>query len=299
MQLEKRKFGKTDMQVTPLGLGGAEIGITDMPEADALKLLNEVLDAGINVIDTASSYNTSEERIGKAVAGRRDEFYLFTKCGEGQKVGLDYPDWDPRAVRPSIERSLKRMKVDYVDLVQIHSCSEAILMQGGLIEELQKARDAGLTRYIGYSGDSTDALYAVKTGVFDTLQTSLNIADQESIELVLAEARKREMGVIAKRPVANVVWKRPEGSVNRPDVYQERLDKLDYDFIKQDPEAAIGTALRFTLAHADIAIVGTTSIDHLRDNLKDAARGPLEEKLVKQIRERWSALREPAWAGKT
>ncbi|MFS0726759.1 aldo/keto reductase [Paenibacillus sp. 1P07SE] len=299
MKLEKRKFGRTDMEVTALGFGAAEIGITDLPEQEAIRLLQEVLDTGINVVDTASTYNNSEELIGKAISDRRDSYYLFTKCGEAQSVGLDYPDWDPRAVRPSIERSLKRMKTDYVDLVQIHSCSEAILRQGGLIEELQKARAAGLTRYIGYSGDSTDALYAVETGVFDTLQTSINIADQEALDLFLSEARQRELGIIAKRPVANVVWKRPQDAVNRPDEYEKRLDKLDFGFIGEDPKAAIGTALRFTLAHADIAIVGTTNMEHLRDNLQDAGKGPLEREQLERIRARWQERREPAWAGKT
>lgn len=297
--MEKRRLGNTDMRITPVGFGAAEIGITGMEEGDAMRLVNELLDAGINIIDTASSYQTSEERIGRAVAKRRDEYYLFTKCGESESVGFEWPDWDPRAVRPSIERSLKRLGTDYVDLVQIHSCSEAILRQGGLIEELQKARDAGLTRYIGYSGDSTDALYAVQTGVFDTLQTSINIADQEAIELVLGEARERDMGIIAKRPVANVVWKRPKDAINRPEEYENRLNKLEYDFIKQDPTGAVGIALRFTLSQADVAIVGTTDYGHLRQNIEEAAKGPLDDETVRMILDRWKQVREPAWAGQT
>ena len=71
-----------------------------------------------------------------------------------------------------------------MDVVHLHSCSEEVLRRGDVIEVLQRAKEAGKTRFIGYSGDTTDALYAIRTGVFDSLETSLNIADQEAIELL-------------------------------------------------------------------------------------------------------------------
>lgn len=185
--MERRAYGNTDMQVSILGFGGAEIGNKDLPTVE--KLLHSALDAGLNVIDTAECYGNSEELIGKALAGRRSEYYLFTKCGHAS--GLDYPDWDPVLLEKTIDRSLQRLQVDYVDVIHLHSCSEEILRQGEVIEVLKKAKEQGKTRYIGYSGDTKDALYAVQTGVFDSLETSVNIADQEAIDLTIPEALQR------------------------------------------------------------------------------------------------------------
>ena len=186
--MEKRQLGKTDMQVSVLGFGGAEIGYEGATTETVQTLLNSALDAGLNVIDTAECYETSEELIGQTVSHRRDEFYLFTKVGHPRGVGSE--DWSAASVLESIERSLRRMKTDRVDLVQLHSCSESVLRKGEAITALQTARERGYTRYIGYSGDSRAAKFAVECDVFDTLQTSLNIAEQEPIELTLPIARE-------------------------------------------------------------------------------------------------------------
>src|SRR5438132_6917578 len=163
--MEKRQFGKTDMQVTVLGFGGAEIGFQQAGVATVSQLLNEALDAGLNLIDTAECYLQSEELIGQAVAGRRKDFYLFTKCGHPADPGKE--DWRPDSLLKSIQRSLKRLRTDRVDLVQLHSCSEPELRKGDVIAALEQARQRGYTRYIGYSGDSAAARYAVECGRFD------------------------------------------------------------------------------------------------------------------------------------
>ena len=186
--MEKRRLGKTDMDISVLGFGGSEIGYERASSATVKKLLNQALDAGLNVIDTAECYVTSEELIGAAVGARRGDFYLFTKCGHER--GWDQPDWRPESLLRSIERSLKRLNTDYVDLVQLHSCSEVELGEGGVIDALKRARERGHTRYIGYSGDSAAALYAVECGEFDTLQISVSVADQEALERILGIIRK-------------------------------------------------------------------------------------------------------------
>ncbi|MCZ8519934.1 MULTISPECIES: aldo/keto reductase [Paenibacillus] len=297
--MEQRTFGKTDMNVSVLGFGGAMIGLENTPLEEAQKLLNAALELGINVIDTSASYKSSEELIGQAVSHRRPDYYLFSKCGEGTSVGLQYPDWDPRNVRPSVERSLKRLQTDYLDLILIHSCTEAVLRQGGLVEEVKKLKRDGLVRYIGYSGDSTDMLYALDLGLFDAIETSVNFADQEAIELTLGRAARNGLGVIAKRPVANVAWNRAEDEPNNPGEYRERLDKLNYPFLERGPEAILETALSFTLSVPGVhtAIVGTTKEEHLRSNAEMAAKGPLPEAEMREIRQRWQDVREPAWAG--
>src|SRR5262249_40815632 len=225
---------------------------------------------------------------GEAVSNRRNEFYLFTKCGHPHGYG-ERADWSKDSILESIQRSLRRLKTDKVDIVQLHSCSEAELRKGEAIEALQVARERGYTRYIGYSGDSHAARFAVEAGVFDTLQTSINIADQEALELTLPLAREKQMGVIAKRPVANAAWKtghRPIDSYQHE--YWERLRKLDYDFLEHDLEKSISIALRFTLSAPGVhtAIVGTTKPDRWIQNAKLLAAAPQDKKIFNEISER-------------
>ena len=203
--MEHRKLGGADMIVSVLGFGGSEIGYEEASAATVKKLLESALDAGLNVIDTAECYPNSEEMIGAAVSGRRKDFYLFTKCGHPE--GMATEDWRPEALLASIERSLKRLQTDHLDLIQLHSCSEADLRKGEVIGALETARKKGYSRYIGYSGDSDAAVYAVECGRFDVLQTSVSIADQESIERAIPKALAKGMGVIAKRPIANAAWR--------------------------------------------------------------------------------------------
>jgi hypothetical protein len=200
----------------------------------------------------------------------------------------------------SIDRSLRRLKTDYLDLIQLHSCSEEVLRRGEVIEVLRRAREQGKARFIGYSGDSRDARFAVECGAFDTLQTSLSIADQEAIELTLPLAREREMGVIAKRPVANAVWKhsaRPDDEYVQP--YWDRLRKLDYDFLGNDLSEAISIALRFTLSTPGVhtAIVGTTKPGRWRENAQWLEAGPLPAEQLEAIRNRWREVAADDWTG--
>lgn len=138
--MEKRPFGNTDMQVTLLGFGGAEIGYEGADQATVNALLNSALDAGLNTIDTAECYMNSEELIGNAVAGRRDDFNLFTKCGH-PNPGEE--NWTKESLLESIRRSLKRLQTDRVDLVQLHSCGLEHLKRGEVIEALQEAQAKG------------------------------------------------------------------------------------------------------------------------------------------------------------
>lgn len=300
--MEKRVLGRTGMEVTVLGFGGAEIGFQGIGADTVRQVLNGALDAGLNVIDTAECYGpdgaSSEELIGAAVAHRRRDYFLFTKCGHA--AGFDLPDWDPRLLEQSIERSLRRLRTECVDLVQLHSCSEEQLRRGEVIEVLQRARDAGKTRFIGYSGDRDAARYAVECGAFDTLQTSVSIADQQPLELTLPLARECEMGVIAKRPIANAAWRyatRPDNEYHLP--YWERLQALEYPFLKGPSDEAAAIALRFTLSVPGVttAIVGTTRPGRWRENAAALEAGPLPGEPFEEIRERWRSVAGTDWVG--
>ncbi len=296
--MERRALGGTGLSVSVLGFGGAEIGYEGASLKSVEALLGGALDAGLDVIDTAECYYESERLIGRAVGHRRKEFFLFTKCGHDQGIGL--PEWTPRLVEASVERSLRLLRTDRVDLLQLHSCDEKILRKGDLLEALERLLSAGKTRFIGYSGDGADALAAVRTGRFDVLQISISVADQEAIELVVPEARAAGMGIVAKRPIANAAWrtgKRPADAYHHP--YWERLLKLDYPFLGSPLPQAVGTALRFTLAVPGIAtaVVGTKTPGRWQENAALLADGPLPRPEFEAIRIRWNDVARSGWAG--
>jgi len=298
--MQRRRLGRTDMDVSPLGFGGSEIGYESVSQATVTRLLNAALDAGLNVIDTAECYVDSETLIGAAVGTRRREVFLFTKCGHPRGFGAG--DWRPASLLASIERSLDRLRTDAVDLVQLHSCSEAELRRGDAIGALETARARGMTRYIGYSGDGDAARYAVESGRFDTLQISLSIADQEAIEGALPLARRGGLGVIAKRPLANAAWRtgtKPASGYHHE--YWRRLRELDYDFLRASLSESIATALRFTLALDGVhtAIVGTTNPERWAQNAALLARGPLPKAEIDAIRRRWRTAASTGWTGQT
>lgn len=240
--------------------------------------------------------------IGQTVADRRAEFYLFTKVGHphGQESGTN---WSPTSILESIERISRRLRTDRLDLVHLHSCSEAVLKKRDAIAALQTARAKGYTRYLGYSGDSHAADYAVACGAFDSLQISVNITDQEAIDHAIPAAQKKEMGVIAKRPIANAASKtgrKPENSYHQ--TYWDRLQKLQYSFLHgQELEKAIATALRFTLSVPGVAtaIVGTTKPERWEENARLLEAGSLGEREFREIRERWEEVAPKTWIGQT
>jgi aryl-alcohol dehydrogenase-like predicted oxidoreductase len=294
------------MEVSVLGFGGAEIGFENASLETVEGLLKNALDAGLNVIDTAECYRGSEELIGQTVADRRKDFYLFTKCGHPNGAESS-ANWSSDSILQSIERSLQRLKTDHLDLVQLHSCSESELRHGEAIAALQTARERGHTRYIGYSGDHRAAHYAVECGAFDTLQTSINIADQEAIDLTLPRAREQQIGLIAKRPIANAAWKTGHKPIEPyQHEYWQRLNKLNYEFLHHvdqsaNLEATVSVALRFTLSVPGVhtAIVGTKNPERWEKNAALLNAGPLPENEFRAIRDRWEEVAPRIWVGQT
>jgi len=297
--IERRRLGRTGLAVSALGFGASEFGQTRVAVKTAASILGSALDAGLNVIDTAACYGNSEELIGRAVGHRRKDYYILTKCGHAS--GLRFADWTPALVEASIDRSLRRLCSDYLDVIQLHSCDERELRRGELISALQRARDKGKVRYLGYSGDGAAALYAVRCGAFDTVQISVSIADQEAIDRVIPLLREHDIGVIAKRPIANAAWLGGSwwslGLYSRP--YRMRLRKLNYEFLSRDPKRAAARALRFTLSVPGVhtAIVGTTKASRWQQNAALVAEGPLARSEYNSIRARWHSVAKSDWVG--
>src|SRR6184192_245278 len=296
--MEKRRLGRTDMNVTVLGFGGASIAGKSIENTG--KVLNSALDAGINIIDTAECYEGGEESIGKTISRkRRDEFFFFTKCGHPRGIGSE--DWSANSILESIERSLRRLQTDRIDLIQLHGCSEAVLKKGEAISALEKARERGWVRYLGYSGDGQPARFALECDAFDALQTSISIADQEAISQIAPLARARNIGLIAKRPLANFAWKTGHKPINSyHHEYYERLRKLNFDFLRNgSAEESIAIALRFVLSVPGVhsAIVGTTKPERFQENARLLESHPLPEREYNAIRERWDVIAPKTWIG--
>jgi len=310
--METRILGNTGLEVSRLGIGLAAIG--EEETFDTIKtvevVLKTALDQGITFFDTAECYFYSEEMVGQSISDRRSEFLLATKCGHpaGLQESGEYDiDWSIEGILLTLDRSLKRLKTDYVDLLQLHSCGVEVLEQGEVIAALTKARDAGKTRFIGYSGDNEAAQWAVDSGHFDTLQTSFSLADQRPRNGLLQKAKAQGLGVIAKRPIANTAW----GSPNSPTALKKHTPEYGDEYWKRTQAmAALGPiniplndrilmSLGFVMAHEEIdtAIVGTRNPEHLRSNI-DLFNNhlPIDDAVIKELYKRWNEL-DDGWIG--
>jgi aryl-alcohol dehydrogenase-like predicted oxidoreductase len=293
MSLPLRKFGNSDLYVTALGYGAGNTGSPEMSEDFAGSLLNQVLDLGINFIDTARSYGLSEERIGRHLSWRRKDFVLSTKVGYGVE---GCQDWTYDCITAGVDRALRLMKTDYIDIVHLHSCPWQILERGEVTAALEHARQAGKARVIAYSGENNDLEYAIATGRFGSIQCSVNICDQRSIDSHLNTAAEKGMGVIAKRPVANAPWlykERPSG--NYCEEYWLRLQKMGLEKGDMDWDEL---AIRFTAFTEGVStcIAGSTNIENIKRNIGAVEKGPLEQNLTGQIRNKFKS-NDQNWVG--
>jgi hypothetical protein len=300
--MQMTALGKTGIEVSRLGFGLAELGGLQGPDAEptAGRLLNTALDSGINFLDTAACYGDSEELIGNTIADRRDDYVLATKCGHLTE-GTNAEPWSAKIVADNVERSLRRLRTDHVDLVQLHSCDLETLRSRDAIDGMVRAKEQGKTRFIGYSGDNEAAEWAVASGVFDTLQTSLSIVDQFSRARLLEPAEEAGMGVIIKRPVGNMAWGGGSASPAPPE-YLERATAMEaVGPLEGAPDDLVRLALGFVLAHSEVdtAIVGTTNLDHLRTNIELVSLGAdVPDSVVAELHRRFDEL-EAGWRGRT
>ncbi len=300
--MDKRTFGRTGLSVSPLGFGGAPIGYLNTERKQVIHLLNLLLDSGVNVIDTAASYPGSEDVIGEAIASRREQYVLVSKCGSA------FPDlpgeaWSAQLIKATIDRSLSRLRTDHLDVMLLHSCGIDVLKKGEAIAALVDARRAGKIGHAGYSGDNDAAQYAAAHPDLEVLQTSVNIVDQWNIDYVLPIAREHGVGVMAKRPIADACWKphRPGLYQNYGKTYEDRLKEMKLraeDFGLDWPELA----LRFTLSFPEVstAIVGTTNPQHAVSNIQVAGTPTLATETVAKVRTAFhQADPQAKWLGQT
>ncbi len=194
--METIRLGKTDMMVSKLGFGG--IPIQRVSEDDAVAVVRRCLELGITFIDTANAYSTSEERIGKALSGRREGLIIATKSGSRSRQGVE----------SHLKLSLERLGVESIDLYQFHGVNdfkslEIVLDPNGPMAIVEEAKRTGLVKHIGITSHSIDvAKEAVKSDRFETIMFPFNFITYEPADELLPLAREHDVGFIAMKPLA-------------------------------------------------------------------------------------------------
>ncbi|MBM81562.1 MAG: aldo/keto reductase [Planctomycetaceae bacterium] len=289
----KKTLGRTGLKVTQLGYGSMGLrgprtwGVRVVEEADADKFLNAVLDAGINFIDTAPDYGISEERIGRYISSRRDEFYLATKCGCSYTQHEDHIEidhvWEKDVVARNIETSLKRLQCDSIDLLQFHGGDAVTLQKSGLIDLLLQYRDQGVIKFIGSSSKLPSLPDLIDLAVFDTFQIPYSCLSPEHNELI-TRAGESGAGIIIRGGIAHGG---PDAEIQRP-ALNDVWTAAGLDELVSDEMSRAELILRYTLTHphCDTTIVGTCNHEHLAENLAAAAKGPLPASLFEEIKQR-------------
>jgi aryl-alcohol dehydrogenase-like predicted oxidoreductase len=301
-----RTLGRTGAEVTVLGYGAMELrGPPRGPaieDADAGRLLNELLDAGVNLIDTSVDYGRSEELIGRFVSGRRDEYFLASKCGCPLSPPPDATppyahDYSAANVRADVEQSLRRLHTDRLDLVQVHMSPTVREMEdGGTLEELVRLRDEGKLRFIGMSGILPNLPDHIELGVFDVFQIPYSALQREHEDLI-SRAASSGAGVLVRGGAArgtaaeDKAWSVQPLSLIAQTPVRDLWDAADLDPLL-DGMTRHEFILRFTLSHPGLSstIVGTSNPSHLRSNIEIAERGPLPDDLYAEARRRLTAV---------
>jgi predicted aldo/keto reductase-like oxidoreductase len=252
--LQKRRLGRTDLMVSVIGFGG--LIIPRVSHDEAVRVVNRALDLGINFVDTAKSYGDSEEKVGAATSGRRDECIITSKSLADDKGKL----------LADIDLGLEHLNTDRIEVYQLHNVSSAerldrALAPGGLLEGLKEAQAAGKIGFTGFSGHKKDILIeAIRTDEFDVVQMPINVVDRNTWWDVLPLAVERDMGIISMKPLAG-------GALT--DI---------------SPEIT-SLALRYAVQqNISSAVVGMRSLDEVEQNVKAGTHyQPLSESEQKRL----------------
>lgn len=266
-----------------MGLGAGPLGDVGVDDDRARAVVHAALDRGITFFDTARSYGASEDRLGRFLEGRRD-VVLATKGG----YGVDgVPDWTAETIRLGIDRALRTLRRETIDVFFLHSCPLGTVQDAAILDALDAALSAGKIRARGYSGDGDPLAWAVTSGRFDVVECSVNVVDRAG----LAHAGK--LPIVAKRALMNGAFDHVERP-GREDiaVYWDRLRARPFD------PAPLGwpeVALRFA-AYSDgvsCTLVGTTRAEHVAFACDAHAKGPLDQGMIQRLSSCW----DPAWPG--
>lgn len=303
-----RRLGRTGLEVSEIGLGGAVFAGTShgpFDEADAVDAIRTALEAGVNYIDTSRHYGPSEEIIGKALTDYTGEYIICTKISPRQR---------PTAAETiaGVEESLATLRRSHVDVLLAHDIQhlgegveavESILQSGGMVEGFRQLQRAGRVRFIGVSGRLAEVTAAVQTGGFDVALSfnRFNLLDWSAEDGLLPQAEHHDVGVVMggvfyqgflslplelvlQRVETGLLWAWDWTDTRRESVLN-RLEKLR-EFVGDDLVALRRLAVQFVLSEPRIsaAVIGMKSVDEVRENLSAAEKGGLDAETVARLK---------------
>ncbi len=279
-------LGRTGIEVTRLGFGAMELRDANpkwpLEEEEAELVLNTILDEGIDYIDTADCYGRSEQHIGKFISHRRDEFTLATKCGcvPGGRM------WTQENLMVGVERSLKRLQTDTIDVMQLHGANAEHVLEGELLEALETMRRQGKVRWIGASTSAPHVSTFIEWDSFDVFQIPYGAFSRDN-EVPISEASGAGMGTVIRGGVSQG---EPGKGKGRQEAWQI-WDDANLDELRDEGDDRTDFVLRYTLSHPgiDTVIVGTKNPAHILQNVRTASRGPLPLDIYEEAKRRLEA----------
>jgi aryl-alcohol dehydrogenase-like predicted oxidoreductase len=283
-------YGTKDLR--PMTSNGGFGSISEPKQAD--RILNAVLDAGINYIDTAIDYGPAEGYIGTFIGHRRNEYYLASKCGclalgddDLTETAADAHDFRSANIVAGVEQSLRRLKTDYLDLVQVHHApSRAVIDRDAVIETLVGLQAAGKVRYFGSSSTFPEIGEHIALGAFDVLQMPYSALDRH-YETLISEAAQTGAGTVIRGGIAQGQPGTGRGSVAK----WRRFEQAN---LRELADGASDTEflLRFTISHPDVSstVVGTSFVEQLTENVTSAEKGPLADDVYSEAKARLDAI---------
>lgn len=294
--MKRKQLGNTALEVADIALGTVEIALDyGIPSdeghrkpstSEAIRFLQEAIDAGVNLIDTAQAYGNSEALIGEALGTRRHEVVLVTKLTPIAASELENEGALQAKVRTSIQESLQRLRTDHVDVLMLHSATLELIEKGGmLLHMLRDLQAEGLTHYTGASVYEEAGPAAVGCGAFDVIQIGYNVLDRSPEVAVLPMARQRGVGMVARSVLLKGVL------TPRYALLPKELQSLQEAAIRLEALASqagislVELAYRYVLSENVLALCGTARMEELNSVIEYAKRGPLDGELLSQIRQ--------------
>ena len=290
--LPQRRLGRTELEVTCLGMGGAGLGRAGVTDDEAVEAVHRAIDLGINYLDTSPLYGESERRVGLAFAdsGWREKIYLATKTGTHPKWRGDY---SAAGTRRSVENSLRLLNTDYLDVCLVHdpNSMDPVVAKGGALDELQRMREEGLIKFIGLGVRQHEFhKIAIETGIVDVILTYLDytLLSQTANEWLLPFAAENDIGVINGSPIAMGLLSGLEPDVSAESAHlgtsdAERAHRL-YQWATDNDLSLLNLAIQFCFRQPRIAmnLTGSKNASEVAQNFA-AATTPVPEDVWEEL----------------
>ena len=290
--LPLRRLGRTELEVTCLGMGGAGLGRGDVTDDEAIEAVHRAIDLGINYLDTAPLYGESERRVGLALADGnwREKIYLATKTGT-------HPEWrgdfSAAGTRQSVENSLRLLGTDYLDVCLVHDpdSMDPVVAKGGALDELQRMREEGLIKFIGLGVRQHEFhKIAIETGVVDVILTYLDytLLSQTANEWLIPLAVENDIGIINGSPIAMGLLSgvEPDVSAKSDHISNSEGEKAHrlYQWANDNNLNLLNLAIQFCFRQSKIAmsLTGSKNAEEVEQNFA-AATTPIPEDVWKQL----------------